>query len=91
MITIEELEKRLEHRYGCSVLKDIKSSKRDAHIFALRLIYYYICINNGISKNDAMVRVNKSRVNQYHYDKVYASEYKYNAEFKELVDDLLKE
>lgn len=91
MITIEELEKRLEHRYGCSVLKDIKSRKRDAHTFALRLIYYYICINNGIDKNDAMALVNRNRTVQYHYDKTYRDEYRYNAEFRKLVDDLLKE
>lgn len=91
MITIEELEKRLKHRYGCNVLKDIKSTKRDAHIFALRLIYYYICINNGVSKKDAMIKINKSRVMQYHYDTSYKNEYRYNAGFRNLVDNLLEE
>lgn len=91
MITVDELEKRLEHRYGCNVLKDIKSPKRQQLFVALRVIYYYICIENGVSDKEVMVILNRNRTMLYHYKNKFENEYKYNTYFKGIADELLKE
>ena len=91
MITVEELERRIEKRYGDRMLKDIKSPKRQQLFVALRVIYYYICIENGISEKDAMVILNKNRTSLYHFKNKFENEYKYNAYFKGIADELLKE
>lgn len=91
MITVSEFERRLVRKFGCDILKNIKSNKRLHFFVCLRVIYYYICIENGMNKSDAINKIGRDRTTAYHYDGKFNDEYKYNAYFKGIADELLKE
>lgn len=87
MKEIEEIKKAI-HQVISVTSEDIASSCRQQDMVYARMIFAYHCIKCGVPKRQVCNELNRSASTVGYYLSMYEADFKYNAEFRYLAENV---